>query len=119
MFITRENVVRDKSYLFSLRIIKLYVHLREKREYNLSSQIVKSGTSIGANIEEALGGSSIRDFKAKLQIAYKEARETCYWIRLLRDSNIIENRLANSLLKQCEELVKLLTSILNKLKSTS
>ncbi|MES2372987.1 MAG: four helix bundle protein [Bacteroidota bacterium] len=110
------NIVLDKSYLFALRIVRLYVYLRsEKNEFHLSAQIVRSGTSIGANIEEATGGSSRRDFKAKLGIAYKEARETRYWIKLLRDSNLLDNKLANSLFKDCEELIKLLTSILNTL----
>jgi four helix bundle protein len=111
------NIVLDKSYSFALRIVKLYLHLRnEKREYHLSAQIVRAGTSIGANIEEAIGGSSRKDFKAKLDIAYKEARETSYWIKLLRDTNILETELANSLYKDCEELIKLLTAIINKLK---
>ena len=112
------NIVLDKSYLFALRIVKLYVYLRsEKKEYHLSGQIVRSGTSIGANIEEATGGSSRKDFKAKLDIAYKEARETHYWIKLLRDSSILENELANSLCRDCEELLKLLTAIINTLKA--
>ncbi len=115
---SRDNIVLDKSYLFALRIVKLYVYLRkEKKEYHLSSQIVRSGTSIGANIEEATGGSSRRDFKAKLGIAYKEARETRYWIRLFTDSDILDSKLAASLLKDCEELIKLLTAIINTLKS--
>ena len=113
-----KNIVLDKRYLFALRIVKLSVYLRkEKREYHLSGQIVRSGTSIGANVEEATGGSSRRDFKAKLDIAYKEARETRYWIRLLKDSDMLDSRLSNSLIKDCEELLKLLTAILNTLKS--
>ncbi|MBI2273658.1 MAG: four helix bundle protein [Chitinophagaceae bacterium] len=115
----QQNIVLDKSYLFALRIIKLYVYLRSiKKEYLLSAQIVRSGTSIGANIEEATGGSSRKDFKAKLDIAYKEARETRYWIRLFRDSAILDSKLADSLLKDCEELIKLLTAIINTLKAT-
>jgi len=83
----------------------------------LSAQIVRSGTSIGANIEEAAGGSSRKDFKAKLGIAYKEARETRYWIKLLRDSSILDNKLADSLCTDCEELIKLLTAIINTIKA--
>ncbi len=76
-FMSQNNIVLEKSYLFALRIVKLYVYLKnERKEFHLSSQIVRSGTSIGANIEEAIGGSSRKDFKAKLDIAYKEARET-------------------------------------------
>ena len=99
-FMKQNNVVLDKSYQFALRIVKLYIYLREKKnEFHLSGQIVRSGTSIGANIEEATGGSSRRDFKAKLAIAFKEAKETRYWIRLLRDSGILEKKLADSLIK--------------------
>ncbi|WP_202630275.1 four helix bundle protein [Sediminibacterium roseum] len=112
----RYNAVKEKSYLFSLRIIKLYRHLRDKKEFQLANQVLRSGTSIGANVEEGLGGSSRKDFKAKLDIAYREARETNYWIRLLKDAGIIEQRLANSFQEQCEELLKLLSSILNTLK---
>lgn len=105
------NVIQDKSYSFALRIIDLHTILVEKREYDLGSQILKSGTSIGANVEEAIGGSSTRDFLAKLTIAYKEARETHYWLRLLRDSHRIDENLANSLYQDVEELLRIITSI--------
>ena len=83
----KDNIVQKKSYVFALRIINLYKFLKsERNEYDLSRQILKSGTSIGANIEEAIGAQSKKDFISKLSIAYKEARETHYWIRLLRDS---------------------------------
>ena len=111
------NLIVEKSYAFALRIVKLYWHLVEsKKEYRLSGQLLSSGTSIGANVEEAIGGSSRKDFKYKLEIAYREARETKYWLRLLRDSASIESRLAESLLKDCEELLKILGSILKTLK---
>jgi four helix bundle protein len=72
----RDNVVLDKSYSFALRMVNLYMYLRkERKEYHLSAQIVRAGTSIGANIEEAIAGASRRDFRAKLTIAHKEARE--------------------------------------------
>ena len=78
------NVIKEKSYLFALKIIELYKYLCfKKKEYVLSKQILKSGTSIGANIEESIGGQSQRDFFAKMNIAYKEARETHYWLRLI------------------------------------
>ena len=113
------NIILEKSYKFSLRIVKLYLHLWEqKNEYNLSKQVLDSGTSIGANIEEGIGGSSRKDFKAKFDIAYKEARETNYWLRLLRDSQILETNLANSLIIDCEELLKIITAILNTLKGS-
>ncbi len=111
------NLIVEKSYSFALRIVKLYWHLVEaKREYKLSGQVLSSGTSIGANIEEAMGGSSRRDFKSKLDISYREARETKYWLRLLRDSSSLEKRLAESLLTDCEEILKILGAILKTLK---
>jgi four helix bundle protein len=114
----KSNAVLDKSYSFALRMIKLYVYLRnERKEYHLSAQIVRAGTSIGANVEEAIAGASRRDFRAKLVIAYKEARETRYWIKLLKGGNLIDHKLADSLYNDCEELVKLLTSITKTLKS--
>lgn len=103
------NLILEKSYAFALRIVRFYWHYVEsKKEYKLSGQVLSSGTSIGANVEEAVGGSSRKDFKHKLEIAYREARETRYWLRLLRDSASIETRLAESLLKDCEELLKIL-----------
>lgn len=83
-----------------------------KREYVLSKQLLRSGTSIGANIEEAIGGLSKKDFIARLGIAYKEARETHYWIRLLRDTEYLSANEAHSILQDCEEILKLLTSII-------
>lgn len=109
----RKNVVREKSYAFALRIIELnQLMVREKKEYTLSKQILRSGTSIGANIEEAIGGQSRKDFRSKIFISYKEARETHYWIRLLKDSQLIPKPLALSLLDDCQELKKILSSIL-------
>ena len=94
----KENVIVDKSYQFAIRIVKLYIYLKEeKKEFHLSAQILKAGTSIGANIEEAIGGSSRKDFKSKLDISYKEARETKYWLRSLKDTNFIEINLYKSL----------------------
>jgi four helix bundle protein len=113
----KNNVILDKSYAFALRIIKLCRHLQhEKQEFILSKQIMRSGTSIGANIEEAEGGYSRREFIAKLQISYKEIRETHYWLRLLRDSGILEDKLAKSFLTDCEELKRIIVSILKSIK---
>ncbi len=110
----QENLILDKTYNFGLRILKIYLHLRKKKvENNLCSQLLSCGTSIGANTEEAIGGSSKKDFINKLQIAYREARETRYWLRLLRDSEILENKLAESFIVDCEEIIKILTTILN------
>ena len=108
------NVILDKSFKFGLRILKLYLHLKKKKvDGGLCSQILDSGTSIGANVEEAVGGSSRKDFINKLQIAYKEARETRYWLRLLQEGEVLEKKLADSFLKDCDELVAILTAILN------
>lgn len=109
-----ENVIIDKTFQFGLRIVKLFSHLKKNRvERDLALQLLRSGTSIGANTEEAIGGSSKKDFIHKLEIAYREARETRYWIRLLSAGNLLESKLANSFLKDCEEIVKILTAILN------
>ncbi len=114
-----ENVISVKSYEFALRIIRLHKYLTEKKvERNLSTQVLKSGTSIGANIEEAIGGTTKKDFKHKLSISYREARETHYWIRLLRDSEFITVHSANSLLTDCEELLKILGSIIKTTKKS-
>ena len=111
------NVIQEKSYAFALRIVKLYRYLcDEKKEFILSKQIMRSGTSIGANIEEAIGGQSDRDFLSKLSIAYKEARETHYWLRLLRDSNILEIEHTDSIIIDCDELLKLSGSIIKTMK---
>ncbi len=107
----KESVLRDKSYQFALRVIKLYKYIAaEKKEYVLSKQILRSGTSIGANIEEANQAQSKADFIHKLSIAQKEAFETDYWLRLLRDSEYLTEAQADSLLNDCREVQKLLTT---------
>ena len=108
------NVILEKSFDFGLRIIKLHIYLKEKKvDRILYLQILRSGTSIGANVEEAMGGSSKKDFIQKLKIAYRETRETIYWLRLLTAAKIMEEKIANSLLNDCEELKKTLSAILN------
>ena len=107
-----DNAVQIKSYDFALRIIKVYKHLsQERKEFVLSKQLLRSGTSIGANIEESIGGQSKADFFAKITIAYKETRESKYWIRLLRDSEYLTNEQSEDLLKDVEELLKIIGSI--------
>lgn len=107
-----ENIVQTKSYDFALKIIKVYKYLsQDKREFVLSKQLLRSGTSIGANIEESIGGQSKADFFAKITIAYKETRETKYWIRLLRDSDYLTIEQSNDLLNDAEELLKIIGSI--------
>lgn len=108
----QENVIWEKTYAFALRIVKLsQLLVSQKNEYVLSKQVLKSGTSIGANIEEAMGGQSKKDFLSKVSIAYKEACETRYWFMLLRDSEFIEKEIAASLLKDCEEIIKIIAKI--------
>ncbi len=102
-----QNLILDKSYSFGLRIVKLYMYLRKQKiERELIIQLLKSGTSVGANVEEAIGGQSRSDFIHKISIAYKVARETSYWLRLLNDSEILENKISLSFLKDIEELKK-------------
>lgn len=114
----QKNTVQDKSYKFALRIIKLYKYLiSEKQEFVLSKQTLRSGISIGANIEEAIGGQSEKDFLSKMSIAYKESRETHYWIRLLRDSDYLDEKSSESILNDCEELSKIIGSIQKTIKS--
>ena len=113
-----DNLLKDKSYAFALRCIKLSQFLQdEKKEYVLSKQVLRSGTSIGANIEEAIGAQSDKDFYAKLSISDKEARESHYWLRLLRDSGYLSDSQSSSLIQDCDELLKLNGSILKTLKA--
>jgi len=108
-----QNIILEKSYNFGLRIVKLYIHLRKQKvERELLLQLLRSGTSIGANIEEAEGAQSKSDFIHKVSISYKEARETSYWLRLLTDTELLETKLSESFLKDIEELKKILASIL-------
>ena len=106
-----ESIVKQKSYDFALRIIKLCLWLKEQKHFEVAGQLLKSGTSVGANVEEALAGQSRKDFKAKMAIASKEARETNYWLRLLKDSGILSQEQCGPLLQESEELIKILTSI--------
>lgn len=115
----QDNVVQQKSYAFALRIVKAYRHLTEvKKEFVLSKQVLRSGTSVGANVEEAIGGQTKKDFYAKLNIAYKEARETLYWLRLLQDSDYLSKKEAASLMTDCDELLKIIGSIIKTMKAT-
>ena len=114
----KDSVLREKSYDFAIRIIKLAKFLREeKQEYILSRQIVRCGTSIGANIEEASGAQSDNDFIAKLHISLKESKETHYWLRLLRDTEYITVEQAQSLLDDINEIITIITKSLKTLKS--
>jgi four helix bundle protein len=108
----KSNPLREKSYKFALNIVDIHEILISKKEYVLGKQLLKSGTSIGANVEEALQGQSTKDFIAKLSISLKEAHETFYWLRILRDKQKIDSEIASRLMDESEELIKLLTSII-------
>jgi four helix bundle protein len=109
----KENIIVSKSFDFAVKTVRIYQKLTlEKREFVLSKQLLKSGTSIGANIEEAVGGFSRKDFIAKLQISYKEARETKYWLKLLHSTDYLDKADFESLLADTEEILKILVSIL-------
>ncbi|MBE6992899.1 MAG: four helix bundle protein [Ruminococcaceae bacterium] len=110
----KENIVADKSRRFAVRIIKLYKYLKENHcEYVMSKQILRCGTSIGANISEAKYAESRDDFVHKLRIALKEAAETAYWLNILNETDYIYPKLYDSLNSDCVELIKLLTNIIN------
>ena len=112
MHMKTDNIVQIKSYQFAIRIVNLSRHLIEiEKEFILSKQILRSGTSIGANIEEAIGGQSKKDFLSKISVAYKEARETDYWLRLHRDTHFITTDEATPLLTDLEELLKIIGKI--------
>src|ERR1043166_6334147 len=102
------SIVRKKSFEFALAVIQLYQKLQRQHEYVISKQLLRCGTSIGANVEEATAGQSRRDFLSKMAIASKEARETKYWLLLPQQSNLTD---ITSLLAQVEELIRILTSI--------
>ena len=116
-FMKVTNIIQNKSFQFAVRIVRLHQRLIiEKKEWVLSHQILKSWTSIGANVEESIGGQSERDFFAKLSISYKEARETHFWIRLLFETNYIDQLEAESLLADCDEIIRILSASLRTLK---
>ena len=108
----QDNIIQEKSFAFAIRIVNLYKYLCDvKKEFILSKQVLRSGTSIGTNIEESIGGQSDKDFLTKVTIAYKEARETIYWLKLLLATDYINNEQADSLLKDAEEICKILGKI--------
>ena len=110
----KENLLIDKSIVFASRIVKLYQHLtKTKKETIISKQIVRSGTSIGANINEANYGQSKADFISKMSIALKETAETEYWIKLLYLSGYIDEKMSESLLNDCLEIKRILIASIN------
>ena len=114
----KENNIYDKSFAFAVRSIAAYKYLvKQKREYTLSRQLLRSATSIGANVAEANGAVSRKDFSNKMSIAYKECLETKYWLDLLRASGYIENSAYESIFRDADELGRILYAIIKKTRS--
>lgn len=115
----KESILKTKSYKFAIRIVKLYQFLvKEKREFVLSKQVLRSGTSIGALIREAEFGQSRADFINKMSIALKEANETIYWLEILKDTDYVNDKLFQSLYADCEELIRMLISTVKTAKNS-
>lgn len=113
----RSNIIQEKSYSFALKIVLFCRQFNKGVDYPLVQQLIRSGTSVGANVEEAIGAYSKKDFAAKMGIAYKEARETRYRIRLLRDAGMESSEILDPILKDSEELIKILVAILRTARS--
>ncbi|MEO9210574.1 MAG: four helix bundle protein [Ginsengibacter sp.] len=112
------NIIQEKSFAFAIRIVNLYKYLtNDKKEYVLSKQLLRSGTSVGANVEEAIGGLSEKDFLSRLGIAYKEARESIYWLKLLNKTEYLNDLEFESLFQDAEEICKILGKIQTTVKS--
>jgi four helix bundle protein len=110
-FKVAKSIVKQKSYDFALEIIRFCTQLREQKHFEISNQLLRCGTSIGANVEEALAGQSRKDFVAKMSIGSKEAREANYWLRLVTDAGIVGRQETQKLIEMSEELIRILTSI--------
>lgn len=115
--VKKENVTYEKAYKFAIRVVKAYQYLcYEKKEYVLSKQMLRSGTSIGANVAEANGAISDAEFSNKISIAYKETLETKYWLSLLKDTNYLDEKIFKSMHKDADEIGKILFAILKKMR---
>ncbi|MEI6071051.1 MAG: four helix bundle protein [Verrucomicrobiae bacterium] len=112
----KDNLIVKVTYQFALQVMAAAKLIRERREYDLASQFWRAGTSIGANVEEAQAAQSRADFRSKMSIAAKEARETHYWLQLARDGKVLSSQEADALLETIQKIRKILTSIV---KSTS
>lgn len=116
----KENVIQEKSFEFAVKVVITYKDLcKEYREYTLFTQFLKSGTSIGANIEEAIGGQSKKDFIAKMSIAYKEIRECKFWVRLMRKTSYISQEKYDDLMEDLHVMHRIIVKILTKSKENS
>ncbi len=113
----RKNIIKDKSFAFAVRIVKLYEFLSIKKEYVLSKQLLRSGTSVGAMIREAEHSETKKDFIHKMAIAQKEINETIYWIELLKETDFLNNEQFESVHNDAVEIIKLITSIIKTAKS--
>jgi four helix bundle protein len=112
------NIIQVKTYQFALKVVNLTRQIAaEKKEFILTKQLLRCGTSIGANVEEAIGGQSRKDFSSKMNIAYKEARESHYWVRLMSDSEILSKEKGEELLNDLDEILRISGSILRTVKS--
>jgi four helix bundle protein len=107
----KKSLVYEKAFKFSIRMVKLFQYLQDKKEYVMSKQIVRSGTSIGANIKEALYAQTKKDFAYKMNVALKESAETEYWLELLKETQYISDEMFNSVIEENREILKMLASI--------
>ena len=114
----KSATIRERAYAFSLDIIRLYQQIKAQNEFVLSKQVLRSGTSIGANIEEASAAQSRKDFISKMSVASKEARETLYWLRLLRDSNICSDKELAGTIDESKQIINMLTAIVKTTQSS-
>jgi four helix bundle protein len=112
----KENIIKIKTYQFALKVVLLFKELQKEKEFVLSKQLLRSATSIGANVEEGIQAQSKPDFIHKFSISQKEAFETHYWLRLLKDSNYLKKETADNLISECEEIQRIITAILKKSK---
>jgi four helix bundle protein len=114
----KENIIKIKSFAFAIRIVKMYQFLTEqKKEYTLSKQLLRSGTSVGAMVREAEHSESKKDFVHKMAIAQKEINETIYWLELLNETKYIDKKQFESINKDAVEVIKLITSIIKTTKA--
>jgi four helix bundle protein len=113
----KENIIKTKTYQFALKIVFLYKELSKEKEYILSKQLVRSATSVGANTEEAIQGESKSDFIHKFGIVQKEIFESTYWLRLLKDSHYLDEKKANELISDAQEIERIVTAILRTAKA--
>jgi four helix bundle protein len=116
----KDNIIQEKSLRFGVSVITIYKELKERRKDNvISNQLLRAGTSVGANVEEGLGCQSTRDFYFRLTIAYKEARESLYWLKLINESGMLEEKRIRPIMEDCDEILRIIGSILKTLRNKS